>query len=263
METKFAEIPDELWDQVEPLLAGTIAGPRRGRPPIPARTILSGIVYRLRTGSQWKALPDQFGSGSACHARFQSWTEAGIFRQLFEKLVEFYDDVCGVQWERASLDSAIVKAPKGGDSTGPNPTDRGKSGVKRHILTDGRGVPLAAEITAANVHDKCAAIPTVDAIVMRASRGPRRPKNLCLDKGYDFDDVDRQIRSRGIQPHIRRRGEKPRGCRRGRARRWVVERTNAWHNRFRALLIRWERKATNYLALLHLACAMIALRHTT
>ena len=86
---------------------------------------------------------------------------------------------------------------------------------------------------------------------------------LCLDKGYDFDDVDREIRARGIRPHIRRRGETPRSCRRGRARRWVVERTNAWHNRFRALLIRWERRGTNYLALLHLACAMIALRHTT
>lgn len=135
--------------------------------------------------------------------------------------------------------------------------------MKRHILTDGRGVPLAAEITAANVHDKRAAIPTVDAIVMRAARGPRRPTNLCLDKGYDFDDVEREIRSRGITPHIRRRGEEARGCRRGRARRWVVERTNAWHNRFRALLIRWERRGTNYLALLHLACAMIALRHTT
>ena len=263
METKFAEIPDELWEQVEPLLPTPAKRPRRGRPPIPNRTILSGIVYRLRTGSQWKALPSQFGSGSACHARFQAWSQAGVFRLLFEKLVRFYDNVRGADWEWASLDSAIVKAPKGGDATGPNPTDRGKSGVKRHILTDGRGVPLAAEITAANVHDKRAAVPTIDAIVMRAPRGPRRPTNLCLDKGYDFDDVDREIRARGIHPHIRRRGEEPRRCRRGRARRWVVERTNAWHNRFRALLIRWERRATNYLALLHLACAMIALRHTT
>jgi putative transposase len=147
VETKFAEIPDELWEQIEPLLPPRTKGAKRGRPPIPNRTILSGIVYRLRTGSQWKALPAQFGSGSTCHARFQAWTEAGIFRRLFEKLVRFYDDVCGVDWEWASLDSAIVKAPKGGDATGPNPTDRGKSGVKRHILTDGRGVPLAAEIT--------------------------------------------------------------------------------------------------------------------
>jgi putative transposase len=226
---QFAEIPDALWEQVKALLPPIPKGPRRGRPPIPNRTILSGIVDRLRTGAQWKA----------------------------------YDEICGIEWEWASMESAMVKAPKGGDATGPKPTDRGKSGVKRHILTDGRGVPLSAEITAANVHDKRAAISTVDAVVVRAPRGPRRPKNLCLDKGYDFDDVDREMRARGIRPHIRRRGERPRRCRRGRARRWVVERTNAWHNQFRALLIRWERRGTNYLALLHLACAMIALRHTT
>ena len=101
METKFAEIPDELWEQIEPLLPPRTKGAKRGRPPIPNRTILSGIVYRLRTGSQWKALPAQFGSGSTCHARFQAWTEAGIFRRLFEKLVRFYDDVCGVDWEWA------------------------------------------------------------------------------------------------------------------------------------------------------------------
>ena len=119
METKFAEIPDALWEQVEPLLPTHAKGPRRGRPPIPNRTILSGIVYRVRTGSQWKALPAQFGSGSACHARFQAWSEAGLFRRLFEKLVRFYDNERGADWEWASLDSAIVKAPKGGDAQVP------------------------------------------------------------------------------------------------------------------------------------------------
>ena len=168
VETTFAEIPDARWEHVEALLPPIPEGPRRGRPPIPSRTILSGIVYRLRTGAPWKALPAQFGSGSTCHARFQAWSEAGLFRRLFEKLVEFYDEICGVEWEWASMDSAMVKAPNGGDATGPHPTDRGTSGVKRHILTDGRGVPLSAEITAANVHDTRAAISTVDAIVMRA-----------------------------------------------------------------------------------------------
>ncbi len=78
---------------------------------------------------------------------------------------------------------------KRGDLTGPNPTDRAKSGVKRHILTDGRGVPLAAEITGANVHDKWLVGQMLDAVVLRAPRGPRRPEHLCLDKGYDCTDV--------------------------------------------------------------------------
>lgn len=148
-----------------------------------------------------------------------------------------------------------------GDLTGPNPTDRAKSGVKRHILTDGRGVPLAAEITGANVHDKWMAGPTLDAIVVRGPRGPRRPHNLCLDKGYDYADTERAVRERRITPHIRRRGEAPLvGRVHGRPRRWVVERTGGWLNRFRALLVRWERTGRHYRALLHLACGMINYR---
>ena len=148
---------------------------------------------------------------------------------------------------------------KRGDHTGPSPTDRAKSGVKRHVLTDGRGVPISVCITAANVHDKWMVGEVLDSVVIRAGRGVRRPTNLCLDKGYDYLDSEVEVRIRGIIPHIRRRGEPPLvGCTRGRPRRWVVERTNSWHNRFRALLIRWERKACNYLALVHLACGLIA-----
>ena len=219
---------------------------------------MGGIIFRLRTGCQWKAIPRQFGSGSTCHRRFQAWSNAGVFRSLFAALVKLYDSTCGMDWPWASIDSATVKAPKGGDCTGPNPTDRGKLGVKRHVITDGRGIPVAIGITAANVHDKRLAEPMVDAVVIRHSRGPHRPVHLCLDKGYDFPDVAIALRRRRIQPHIRKRGEKRRGCRSGKARRWVVARTNAWHNRFRALLVRWETKASNYCALVHLSCGLIA-----
>jgi transposase len=152
---------------------------------------------------------------------------------------------------------------KRGDHTGPNPTDRAKKGVKRHVLTDARGVPIGVQITAANVHDKWMVGKTLDAVPLRAARGIRRPQHLCLDKGYDYREPESEARERGITPHIRRRGEKPLlGCVRGKPRRWVVERTNSWHNRYRALLVRWERKAVNYLALLTLACALIALQQS-
>ena len=122
-------------------------------------------------------------------------------------------------------------------------------------------MPLALTITGANVHDKWGLAPTLDAVVLRGPRGPRRPKNLCLDKGYDYRDIEREVRRRRIKPHIRRRGESPLlGCVRGKPRRWVVERTNSWHNQFRALLVRWERKACHYAGLCELACALIAFR---
>ena len=153
----------------------------------------------------------------------------------------------------------LGEGAKRGDHAGPNPTDRAKRGVKRHVLTDGRGVPLSVCITAANVHDEWMVGDVLDAVVLRVGRGVRRPVNLCLEKSYDYLDAEVEVRVRGIVPHIRRRGEPTMTGRfRGRASRWVVERTNSWHNRFRAPLIRWERKARNYLALAQLACGLIA-----
>jgi putative transposase len=120
-------------------------------------------------------------------------------------------------------------------------------------------VPLAVTITGANIHDKWMVGETMDAVVLKAPRGPRRPKHLCLDKGYDYPDTEQEVRNRGTVPHIRRRGEKRMvGCVRGKPRRWVVERTNSWHNQYRCLLIRWERISANYKALVHLACGLIA-----
>jgi putative transposase len=80
---------------------------------------LAAIVYRLRTGCQWKALPAQFGSGSTCHLRFQQWRHARVFERIFAELVRFYDARRGIQWTWTALDSAIVKAPKGGTIRDP------------------------------------------------------------------------------------------------------------------------------------------------
>ena len=120
-------------------------------------------------------------------------------------------------------------------------------------------MPLSVLTTGANVHDKWMVGDVLDAMVVRAPRGPRRPLHLCLDKGYDYADAEAAVRHRRITPHIRRRGEPPLvGCVPGTPRRWVVERTNSWHNRYRGLLVRWERKAQNYLAMLQLTCGIIA-----
>lgn len=97
---------------------------------------------------------------------------------------------------------------------------------------------------------------TLDAVVLR---GPRRPANLCLDKGFDYADTEREVRDRSVIPHIRQRGKKPLvGCVRGKPRRWVVERSNSWHNLFRGLIIGYELKGANYLALLHIASGLVA-----
>lgn len=114
MEAKFADVPDALWARVAPLFPVPAATPRGGRPRVPDRVVLAAIVYRLRTGCQWKALPSQFSSGSTCHLRFQQWVQARVFERIFAQLVRFYDARRGIQWQWTSLDSATVKAPKGG-----------------------------------------------------------------------------------------------------------------------------------------------------
>jgi integrase len=159
------------------------------------------------------------------------------------------------EWLTPYLKHAIAAAPYSA-LVFPAP-----GGGTRFENTDAVEIIQSAEITGANVHDKWLVAQTLDAVVVRAPRGPRWPLNLCLDKGYDYADAEAAVRARGITPHIRRRGEKPLlGWVQGKPRRWVVERTNAWHNRFRGLLVRWERIGAHYLALLHLACALIAFR---
>ena len=148
-----------------------------------------------------------------------------------------------------------------GKKTGRNPTDRGKSGTKRHTLTDGGGVPVGLLITPANWHDQRGLHALLDERVVRAA--PDTEQHLCLDKGYDAPPIARAVRRRGYIPHIRARGEERRACRRGtRPRRWVVERTHSWFNRCRRLLTRWEKKAENYLALVQFAATIIVFRLT-
>jgi putative transposase len=141
--------------------------------------------------------------------------------------------------------------------TGPNPTDRGKIGTKRHVLTDQRGIPVSVIITSANTHDMKAATDTLHNVIVQR---PLNQQNLCLDKGYDFLEIERESLKRRYIAHIRHRGEERLIKTRYPARRWVVERTNSWHNRFRKLLIRYEKKAENYLGLVHLSCCIIVYR---
>ncbi len=152
----------------------------------------------------------------------------------------------------------------GGKKTGRNPTDRGKRGVKRSLLTEGHGVPIGLAIDGANRHDMKLVEATLASIpVARPGPTPERPQHLCLDKGYDYDAVRRTVAEYGCTAHIRTRGEEAAAKREipgYRARRWPVERTHSWMNRFRRLLIRWEKRVENYLGLLHFACAWIAFR---
>jgi IS5 family transposase len=147
----------------------------------------------------------------------------------------------------------------GGQKTGPNPTDKGKSGSKRHVVVDREGIPLSVIHSAANVHDSSVLEEAVDAIspIRKPSRGrPRkRPVKLHADKDYDFPRCRKALRKRGITPRIARRGIES-GEKLG-TYRWVVERTLSWMNRLRRLKVRYERREDTHQAFLDLGCALL------
>ncbi len=147
-----------------------------------------------------------------------------------------------------------------GELTG-HPVDRGKRGSKIHLLVDRAGLPLSVGISAANTHDKLALEPLVRGIApIRSRRGPhrRRPAKLHGDKGYDYADLRRRLRGRGITPRIARRGIES-SDRLGRHR-WVVERTVSWLSGCRRLHRRYERKPEHFLAFAGIAATPICHR---
>ncbi len=145
---------------------------------------------------------------------------------------------------------------------GPNPTDRGKAGTKRHLIVERQGIPLAAMLTGANRHDSMVFEDLIDAVppICRPSGQRRtRPAKLHADKAYDIPRCRQALSRRHIRIRIARKGidssEKL-----GRHR-WVVERTLAWLNRYRRLAIRYERRTDIHQAFLTLGCALICFNH--
>lgn len=129
------EVTDDFWSRAQALIPPRqrVAGKTYvrkaggGRKPKDARLVFEGIVYVLRTGCQWKALPaERFGSASAIHARFLQWESSGFFEALWQAGLAEYDDCEGIAWRWQSIDGAMMKAPLAQEAVGPNPTDRGK-----------------------------------------------------------------------------------------------------------------------------------------
>jgi transposase len=145
--TECWEVSDAFWAKVAPLVPVPQRDARKpyqrrpggGRKPLPARQVFAGIVYVLRTGIQWKALPkERFGSPSAIHRYFRSWSAQGFFLALWQAGLAEYEDLEGIAWEWQAVDGAMMKAPLAQEAVGPNPTDRGK---KREQTTPAGGRP--------------------------------------------------------------------------------------------------------------------------
>lgn len=268
------QLSDSFWERIKPLLPKPKSrfrgrGNQRkhigGRPAADPRKVIEGILYILRTGCQWNAAPREFGSGKTLHKYFQKWSRSGLFKKMWKAGLSEYDEVKGIDWQWQAADGAITKAPLGGQASGANPTDRAKRGTKRSLLVEGKGVPLALEVGPAQRHEVKLLAATLDGIVVdRPAPSQEEPQNLCLDKGYAGEPVNQLVGQRNYEIHVpdKKNAKQKRKRKRGRrkARRWVVEVTHSWLNRFRRLLVRWEKKSSNYLSMLYFACAIICWR---
>ena len=206
--------PDDLWKRIAPILGSEKKPGTVGRKATPFRRIFDGIIYVLRTGCQWQAIPrETYAPGSTVHGRFSQWVKAGVFEKAWQKMLEYYDDELGIDWKWQALDGVITKAPLGGEATGPNPVDRAKSGTKRSILTDRCGAPLAVVVTSANTNDKTVALQTLDSVIVpRPEKVVYRLHHLCLDKGYDYDDVIEGVLERDYILHRKKAWRRRASC---------------------------------------------------
>lgn len=254
------EVPDELWERVEPILARHYPPATTGRPRADLRLMLDGIIHRMRSGCQWNRMPERFGPSSTLHAWFQRFAKDGVLEAIWATLVAECDELGAVSWEWQAADAVMGKSRFCGAARGPNPTDRAKPGTKKSVIVEQQGGPLGAAIDGANVHDTKLLAATIEAIVIERPDPGELTQHLCLDKAYDNPTGEAACEQGGFVTHIRRIGEEKldrRGEKTHPARRWVVERTIAWLQKCRALLIRYDKKPENYLGLIQLACALL------
>lgn len=234
--------------------------------------MFEAIVYVLRTGIQWNALPRELGASSTVYDRFRLWEQQGVFERLWAAGLEEFDEVAGLEWQWQSLDGTQIKAPFAGAATGGNPVDRNKRGTKRSQLSEGHGLPLAVVLEAANRNDMIVAEATLDGIVIERPDPQVVEQHLCLDAAYDYPRILEAVEQRGYTAHVRpnwwnrnhgqpatpeQRAQAKRHQLGKRPRRWVVERLHSWLNRHRRLIIRWDKLPGTYLAFLCLANALI------
>ncbi len=221
---------------------------RPGRPPAEAVRVLASLRRFLREGTPWRSLTatEDQASGSTLRRWLARWARTGLLARVHAMLVGMlrgHPDLI--------LDSCSVRAKRGGDLTGPNPTDRAKRGSKYHVAVDGDGVPVACAVTAANVNDTLA----FERLFLAAFAVMARIRTVFADKGYDAERHRDLCRSFGAMPRIHRRG-RPRGSGLGK-RRWPVERSIAWVLENRRLALRYDRLGFVIQSLLQAACIFL------
>ena len=192
-------VSDALWSIIASLLPVSAPRPWSGRPRVSDRAALTGLLVVLRIGIQWEMLPLEMGCGSGitCWRRLRDWQEAGVWTHCTASCCAGFGRPTGSTGAGPAW-TAYRWLPEGGPQDRADPTDRGRLGTKRHLVTDWTGIPLAFILTAANTYD------SVSPIGGKGGRIRHRPDKLHADKAYDHGRCRQACRRRGIAPRIAR-----------------------------------------------------------
>jgi transposase len=233
-------IIEPIWEQFEALLPKREVNHPLGchRSRIPDRMVFGKLIEILVFGCAYWRIADEQCSASTIRRRRDEWMKAGLMDSLQMIALQAYDRLIGLELSDVSVHGCITKAPCGGQKAGTSPVDRGKRGIKRSRMVDANGIPLAVIAAGANRHDSPLLSPTLDAA--DASVGLPEQANVHLDRAYDSGKTHRLLESRGLVGVIARKGL-PAPLTAGL--RWVVERTNSWHNAHKKLVWCTEREA--------------------
>ncbi len=223
-----------------------------GHPPTETVRVLATLRRFLREGTPWRSLraTETNASGSTLRRRLADWTRTGVLRHVHSMLVGMLRSQPDLARDLI-VDSCSVRAKRGGDLTGPNPTDRAKKGTKYHIAVNGDGLPVACAATAANVPDTV----VFERLFRAAFAVMVRVRTAFADKGYDAEASRNLCRSYGTEPRLHMRGQ-PHGSGLGK-RRWPVERANAWLLENKRLGLRYDRLGFIVENLLQAACIFL------
>jgi transposase len=260
-------MPDTLWEAAERLLPPHPPSPKGGRPRVSDRACLTALTYLLREGCTYRGLPCKelgCGSGVTVWRRLQEWTRAGVWPALHETLLQHLGRAGEVDPSLVVADSSSCRAVKGGEHTGPNPTDRSKQGCKRHVLTDRNGIPLVVRTGPANQNDEQRLeelLRRMPVVPTKAGK-PRRVLAVMADAAYGVAWVVALVLAMGYRALLKPRGKagQVHGSGLGK-KRYVVERTMAWLDNDRRLRICYERTWHSWQGLHELsACVFCAKR---
>ena len=256
-----SSVIDPIWDQFAALLPDREVVHPLGchRPRIPDRIVFDKLIQVLVLGAAYNKIADSTCSATTIRTRRDEWIAAGVFEALEQLCLQAYDRIVGLHLENVTVDGCITKAPCGGEAAGKSPVDRGKQGTKRSLLTEATGIPLGCVAAPANRPDSPLLRPTLEKLGrFDEGLGFGLPEDITvhLDAGYDSTKTRDLLDEVGCDAVISIKGFPLQA-----GARWVVERTNSWHNRgFKKLAICTERRTRVIDAFIALANAVIIVR---